>query len=136
MYSPSTEKLHPQQGEYHGEEEEEKKKTNDGLHGAHERHHQVPERGPVSGKKEPVQHKNSDRSCCLSHPNPLGDLKDSEKPQRSQHADPKRYSRPEETPDHLKDAPNNDLQTSQRASQTSCILSFTKPADVSVIKCL
>lgn len=55
LYSPSTEKLHPQQGEYHSEEEEEKKKADDGLHGAHEGHHQVSERGPVSGRKKPIQ---------------------------------------------------------------------------------
>lgn len=47
------------------------------------------------------------------NPNSLGDLEDSEKSQRPQNADPKRYARPEETPDHLEDAPNDDLQTSQ-----------------------
>lgn len=55
LYSPSPEKLHPQQGEDHGEEEEEEEKADDGLHGAHERHDQVPERGPVSGKRKPDQ---------------------------------------------------------------------------------
>lgn len=53
------------------------------------------------------------RCCSPCHPNSLGDLEDSEKSQRPQNADPKRYARPEETPDHLKDAPNDDLQTSQ-----------------------
>lgn len=67
-YSPSTEKLHPQQGEYHGEEEEKKKKADDGLHGAHERYHQVPEGGPVSGRKKPVQHKikTTDAASCFT----------------------------------------------------------------------
>lgn len=59
LYSPTTEKLHPQQGEDHGEEEEEEKKADDGLHGAHERHDQVPERGPVSGRRKPDQHRDS-----------------------------------------------------------------------------
>lgn len=69
--------------------------------------------------------KKNNRRCSLCHPNSLGDLKDSEKSQCSQHADAKRYSRPEETPDHLKDAPNNDLQPSQTANQFGCILNFT-----------
>lgn len=92
LYSPSTEKLHPQQGEHHGEEEEEKKKADDGLHGAHERHDQVPERGPVSGKRTPDQHKKTvggTRRCSLLPPNSLGDLEDSEESQRPQNADPK-----------------------------------------------
>lgn len=39
----------------------------------------------------------------------LGDLKDSQKSQRPQYADPKRHARPEEAPHHLKDAANDDL---------------------------
>lgn len=36
--SPSSKKLHPQQGKYHDEEKEKKKQADNGLHGAHEGH--------------------------------------------------------------------------------------------------
>ena len=49
--SPAPEELHAKQGEDHNEEEEEEEQADDGLHGAHERHHQVPEGGPVPGNR-------------------------------------------------------------------------------------
>lgn len=50
-YSPSSKKLHPQQSKHHNEEEEEEEQADNGLHGAHEGNHQVPERGPVSDRE-------------------------------------------------------------------------------------
>lgn len=47
-------------------------------------------------------------TVLLSHL--LGDLKNSQKSQRPQYTDPKRHARPEEAPNHLKDAADNDLQ--------------------------
>ena len=55
---PASEELHAQQGEHNHEEEEQEQQADDGLHGAHQRHHQVPERGPVSGKTPPQHLKN------------------------------------------------------------------------------
>lgn len=52
LYSPSSKKLHTQQSEHHNEEKEKKKQADNGLHGAHEGHNQVPERGPVSDRKK------------------------------------------------------------------------------------
>lgn len=52
LYSPSSKKLHPQQGKHHNEEKEEKKQADNGLHGAHEGHNQVPERRPVSDRNK------------------------------------------------------------------------------------
>lgn len=44
---PATKQLHPKQSENHNEQEEQEEEADDGLHGAHQRHHQVPQRGPV-----------------------------------------------------------------------------------------
>lgn len=51
LYSPPPEKLHPQQSKHDDEEKEKKKQADNGLHGAHEGHNQVPERGPVSDRE-------------------------------------------------------------------------------------
>ncbi len=52
LHSPPPEKLHPQQSKHHNEEKEQKQQADDGLHGAHEGHNQVPEGGPVSDRKK------------------------------------------------------------------------------------
>lgn len=46
-YSLSAEELHAQQSEDHNEEEEQEEQTDDGLHGAEQRHYQVTQRRPV-----------------------------------------------------------------------------------------
>lgn len=44
---PATKELHAQECKNNDEEEEEKNKRYDGLHGVHQRDNQVPERRPV-----------------------------------------------------------------------------------------
>lgn len=39
---PATKELHAQQSKDHDEEKEEEKQADDGLHGVHQGHHQVP----------------------------------------------------------------------------------------------
>lgn len=46
-------------------------------------------------------------------PHLLGDLENSQESQRSQNTNTKGHARPEEAPNNLKDAANNDLKTCQ-----------------------
>ena len=58
-HSLSTKELHAQQGEYHDEKEQEKEQTDNGFHRVQQRHHQVPQRGPVPETHRPSRVKHS-----------------------------------------------------------------------------
>lgn len=56
-HSLSSKELHAQQSEDHNEEEEEEQQADDGLHWIKEGDYEVPQRVPVSGKKQQKQMK-------------------------------------------------------------------------------
>lgn len=60
------------------------------------------------------------RMVSLSHL--LGDLENSQKSQRPQHTDAKRHARPEEAPNHLEDAADDDLQNMSNSRKDYLIL--------------
>ena len=63
-HSLSTKELHAQQGEYHDEKEKEKEQTDNGFHRVQQRHHQVPQRGPVPEKHRRSRVKTSHGLVC------------------------------------------------------------------------
>lgn len=56
-HSLSSKELHAQQSKDHNEEEEEEQQADDGLHWIKEGDYEVPQRVPVSGKKQQKQMK-------------------------------------------------------------------------------
>lgn len=60
-HSLSSEELHAQQGKDHDEEEQEEEQTDDGLHGVQEGNDKVPQRVPVSDRKQETQ--TEERKC-------------------------------------------------------------------------
>lgn len=51
LYILSSKQLHAKQSKDHDEEEEEEEQADDGLHGVQQRHHQIPQGGPVPEMK-------------------------------------------------------------------------------------
>lgn len=54
-YSLSSKELHAQQSEDHDEEEEEEEQADDGFHGIKKGDHEVPQRVPISERKQQTQ---------------------------------------------------------------------------------
>ena len=49
---PATEELHAQKRKHQDEEEEKENEGDDGLHGVHQRDHQVSQRRPIPGQQQ------------------------------------------------------------------------------------